>query len=257
MKRQIKKIALLIIAILGVNYVNAQTDFSLHLGMLFPQGNFAESRMDNQNVAWLTKSNRAGAGLGFDAGMKFRFNVPSVKGLGIIATADFFLNMPNDDVKSWKEDIVDSYYEYSDLDEITISLPHYINIPIMVGANYEYAIKNNIKVWAEAGLGLNIGTLTDFKMLAEFSDEGDYLEEKLEGSYQVNTSMAFQVGAGIMFNSKYSFGVHYYELGSQKIKGKQFEDEIYNGESINYDEWRFTGKSIVPGMLTIRLGYHF
>ena len=102
MKRQIKKIALLIVAILGVNSVNAQTDFSIHLGMLFPQGDFAESRIDNGQVAWGDKTNRGGAGLGFDAGMKFRFNIPSVKGLGIIASADFFLNMPNDDVKDWK-----------------------------------------------------------------------------------------------------------------------------------------------------------
>jgi hypothetical protein len=69
MKRQIKKIALLIVAILGVNYANAQTDVSIHLGMLFPQGDFAESRMNNGQVAWASKTDRAGAGLGFDAGL--------------------------------------------------------------------------------------------------------------------------------------------------------------------------------------------
>ncbi len=55
MKKQIKKIALLIVAILGINYVNAQTDFSIHLGLLFPQGDFAESRMDNGQLLGETK----------------------------------------------------------------------------------------------------------------------------------------------------------------------------------------------------------
>ena len=163
MKRQIKKIALLIIAILGVNCANAQTDFSIHLGLLFPQGDFAESRMDKGQVAWGYKTDRAGAGLGFDAGLKFRFNVPSVKGLGFITTADFFLNMPNDDVKDWKEDYISEMEEYSGVDEFSIAIPHYINIPIMVGLNYEYEIKDNIKFWGEGALGLNIGALTNYK----------------------------------------------------------------------------------------------
>lgn len=252
MKRQIKKIALLIVAILGVNCANAQTDFSIHLGLLFPQGDFAESRMDKGQVAWGSKTDRAGAGLGFDAGLKFRFNLPSVKGLGFIATADFFLNMPNDDVKDWKEDYISEMEEYSDVDEFSIAMPHYINIPIMVGLNYEYEIKDNIKFWGEGALGLNIGALTQFKL----SVIGDDFEENMEFSYNTNTSLAFQFGAGFMFNDKYSLGVHYYSLGSQKIKGEAVMEEIYDGDSY-IDEERFTFKSINPGMLTIRLGYHF
>lgn len=266
MKRQIKKIALLIIAILGVNSVNAQTDFSIHLGMLFPQGDFAESRMDKGQVAWLDKTDRAGAGLGFDAGMKFRFNVPSVKGLGIIASADFFLNMPNDDVKDWKEDMISELEEEDELDEFSVAIPHYINVPIMVGLNYEYGINDNIKIWGEGALGLNIGTLTSLKQSVSGIDERynyeyDYynyfdFEETVKYSYNTNTSLAFQFGAGFMFNDKYSLGVHYYSLGSQKIKGKATFEEIYDGES-DIDDERFTFKSINPGMLTIRLGLHF
>lgn len=252
MKRQIKKIALLIIAILGVNCANAQKDVSIHLGMLFPQGDFAESRMNNGQVAWLDKTDRAGAGLGFDAGLKFRFHLPSVKGLGFIATADFFLNMPNDDVKDWKEDYISEMEEYDNVDEFSIAIPHYINIPIMVGLNYEYEIKDNIKFWGEGALGLNIGALTNYKQ----SIIGDDFEETMEVSYNTNTSLAFQFGAGFMFNDKYSLGVHYYSLGSQKIKC----EAVYEGREGSFsdiDEARFTFRSINPGMLTIRLGYHF
>jgi hypothetical protein len=266
LKRQIKKIALLIVAILGVNCVNAQTDFSIHLGMLFPQGDFAESRMDNGQVAWGDKTNRGGAGLGFDAGMKFRFNIPSVKGLGIIASADFFLNMPNDDVKDWKEDLISELEKEEYLDEFSIAIPHYINVPIMVGLNYEYGINDNIKIWGEGALGLNIGTLTSFKQsFIGTAEEYDYyyghwydvdVEETVKYSYSINTSLAFQFGAGFMLNDKYSLGVHYYSLGSQKIKGEAMLEEIYDGESSIEDE-RFTFKRINPGMLTIRFGLHF
>lgn len=260
MKRQIKKIALFIIAILGVNSVNAQTDFSIHLGMLFPQGAFAESRMNNEQVAWLDKTDRAGAGLGFDAGLKFRFNLPSVKGFGFIATADFFLNMPNDDVKDAKEDIISEMEEFDNVDEFSIAIPHYINIPIMVGLNYEYEIKDNIKIWGEGALGLNIGALTQFKRY----ESGRYnvieyyyeYEATTTLSYNINTSLAFQFGAGFMFNDKYSLGVHYYSLGSRKIKCEAMSEGIYDGDSY-IDEERFTFKSINPRMLTIRLGYHF
>ena len=266
MKRQIKKIALLIIAILGVNCANAQTDFSIHLGLLFPQGDFAESRMDKGQVAWGSKTDRAGAGLGFDAGLKFRFNVPSVKGLGIIASADFFLNMPNDDVNDWKEDMISELEEEEALDEFSIAMPHYINIPIMVGLNYEYGINDNIKIWGEGALGLNIGTLTSLKQSVSGTyEEYDYyydyyydvdFEETVKYSYNTNTSLAFQFGAGFMFNDKYSLGVHYYSLGSQKIKSEAMMEGIYDGDS-DIDEERFTFGRINPRMLTIRLGLHF
>lgn len=279
MKRQIKKITLFVIAILGVNCANAQTDFSIHLGMLFPQGNFAESRMDNGDVAWLTKSNRAGVGLGFDAGIKFRFNVPSVKGLGIIATADFFLNTPNDDVKYWKEDTIGVYREFNDdyigeIETHNISLPYYINIPIMVGLNYEYGIDDNIKIWIEGALGLNIGTLTNYEISTSGTidyhhvwgtdyDLGKdyYFEITQKYYYKTNVNLAFQLGAGFIFNDKYSLGVYYYELGSQRIKGvveeESYRDYIDYGTISSINESIFKYKSINPSIFTIRLGYHF
>ncbi len=260
MTRKLKTLVLVaIFAIIGMYQSNAQTDFSIHLGMLFPQGDFAESRMDNGQVAWGDKTNRGGAGLGFDAGMKFRFNIPSVKGLGIIASADFFLNMPNDDVKDWKEDLISELEkeEYYFVDEFSIAMPHYINVPIMVGLNYEYGINDNIKIWGEGALGLNIGTLTSFKQSFIGTDWYDVdVEKTMKYSYNINTSLAFQFGAGFMFNDKYSLGVHYYSLGSQKIIAEAMWEGI-NGSYSYIDEERFTFGRINPRMLTIRLGYRF
>lgn len=255
MKKQIKKIVLLIVAIFGVNCVNAQKDFSYHLGILFPQGKFADSR-DDGNVAWGYETDRAGAGFGFNFGMKLRFEYPSIKGLGIIATADFFYNTPNDDIQDWKDDIEESW----DADEFSLKAPKYINIPIMVGLNYEYEINDNTKFFGEGALGFNIGTLTDFSLYASGTEEYSYADynwtERKEYSYKTNLSFAFQFGAGFMFNNKYSLGVHYYLLGSQKIKGEYLIRSTYDVLS-DKDEGRFTFKSINPSILAIRFGYHF
>ena len=273
MKRQIKKIALLIIAILGVNSVNAQIDFSIHLGMLLPQGDYALSNMNKGKVVWMSETSRAGAGLGFDAGVKIRYGIPFVKGLGVFATADFFLNTPNKDVKNWKYDYIEenmgrernvfstffseTYDRYFEIDDIDISIGSYKNLPIMAGLNYEYETKGNTKIWIEGALGVNFSI--NASDIVKIEESGITTRSYHNGRYQENevgdpysnyvyyrsivkeTSLAFQFGAGVMFKDRYSLGVHYYSLGTQEYKER---NDAYSTE-------------IKPQMLTIRLGYHF
>lgn len=279
MKRQIKKIALLIIAILGVNSVNAQIDFSIHLGMLLPQGDYALSNMNKGKVVWMSETSRAGAGLGFDAGVKIRYGIPFVKGLGVFATADFFLNTPNKDVKNWKYDYIEEnmgrerhvsfddgygygYDHYFEIDDIDISIGSYKNLPIMAGLNYEYETKGNTKIWIEGALGVNFSINASNIVKIEESGittrayhnspyDGSEYDESAVGRPSSNyvyyrsivkeTSLAFQFGAGVMFKDRYSLGVHYYSLGTQEYKER---NDAYSTE-------------IKPQMLTIRLGYHF
>ena len=242
MKRQIKKIALLIIAILGVNSVNAQIDFSIHLGMLLPQGDYALSNMNKGKVVWMSETSRAGAGLGFDAGVKIRYGIPFVKGLGVFATADFFLNTPNKDVKNWKYDYIESYNNSNTISKIEISSFNYMNIPIMIGANYEYEIDDNVKIWGEGALGINIGIFPTRK-ITHFLYTGMWDTEMSVHTNRNPASFAFQFGAGVMFKDRYSLGVHYYSLGTQEYK------------LTGHPETDFV--DIHPSMFTIRLGYHF
>lgn len=250
---------MLIVAILGINSVRAQIDVSFHLGMLLPRGDFAASRIDDGVIAWSSETERAGAGLGFDAGFNFRYNDYYAEGLGIIATADLFFNTPNSDVRDWEEDVILELEGQEELNYFSVDVPQFINIPIMMGLNYEHCYADNIKIWGEAEIGFNIGTLTNFKLSR--SGEYDYYdsfgyEYTTVYSYTPSASFAFQLGAGVMTNDRYSLGVHFYSLGSQKIKGIHFEEHFFNGEHYSYEE-KFSFKSINPKLLTINVGYHF
>lgn len=259
MKRQIKRIALLIIVILGTNCVKAQTDFSIHLGGALPLGSYAESQ-DTPNslqngdyvIAWNTKTNKAGAALGLNLGAKLSFNLPTIKGLGVIATADLFFNPSNKEARDCFEDYWMILMENFNVKNYDISIPKYINIPIMLGLNYGFNIKDNVKIWGEGGVGLNIGIITDLIMEAS---EYDY-EFLAEINYDNQYTLGFQLGAGVLLSEQLSIGLHYYNLGSQRIEGimKYTSTSDYGVEG---DRVRGSLDRINPNMLTLRLGYHF
>ena len=49
----------------------------------------------------------------------------------------------------------------------------------MVGANYEYGLANNVKIWAEFGLGMNFGIITNQEYYLEMSTNELMLEKVL------------------------------------------------------------------------------
>ncbi|MEE0961645.1 MAG: hypothetical protein U0L54_03745 [Bacteroidales bacterium] len=241
-----------VLAILGINYSKAQVDFSFHAGLVSPLASFADSRASNGQIAWMEKTGRAGAGLGFEAGMKFRYGIPSIQGLGVIVTADLFYNGPNTDVKDFWQDQADEMFDNSNVEDVEITLPKYVNLPIMIGANYNHQLSNSVKVYGEGALGLNIGMLTNFRQQII----GDNIEKITGVNYETNTSFAFQIGAGVLFSDRFSLGVYYYALGNQKIKGKYSEEEIYYGDSY-VDEDMLNLRSINPTMFVVKAGFHF
>lgn len=229
--------------VLSFSTLFAQTHTSLHFGGSFPMGSFGESNVDKGKWALLGSSDQGGAGLGFNVGLKMKFDIPSISGLGVIATADFIFNGLNSDVKDFVEELEDEADE-------DITTPRYMNIPIMVGANYAYPLSSAVSVYGEAALGLNIRKITDFKESYEYSS----VEGETSLKYDVATSFAFQLGAGFLFNEKFSIGVNYYILGSAQVKGKMEDDYDYTKES---DSEKFKFKDVSPSMLLVRLGFHF
>ena len=236
----------------GINCATAQTKFSVHAGLASPFGSFADSRAENDQIAWLNRTGRAGAGMGFNLGMKMHFPIQSIKGLSVVATADFFYNGPNSDVKDWRDDVVDDELANPNVDDYTLTLPKYINVPIMVGANYKYGVSKTAQLWGEGALGLNIGKITKFSAYKLT----DRYERSGERSYTSNISFAFQIGAGVVLSKKFSIGVHYYALGGQKVKGKWAKEEI-SGGTVDTDDGKFTFRTINPSIVAIKAGFHF
>ena len=309
MKKNIKKlVCVAMMASLGTGAVMAQdaqttsadnkkVEFSLHLGGVVPLGDFGDVRMSGDgddiediNAAWFDKkSDKGGAGFGANIGMKLKFNIPAVKGLGIIATADLFWNGIHSDLKDLKEDLLDEmlegyeyedsyyigddYYSYSSKREVydaKVKIPNYLNIPIMAGVNYEYNLGNSVSLWGEGAVGLNIAKVTKLELYEEghyYRYEYDYYsgsseteydyEERVGMKYDLQTTMAFQIGAGVKFGDKFSIGLHYYALGKVKLEGEYYEEYYDTEDGEDFDSEDFRLKSVSPSMFVIRLGFHF
>lgn len=235
-----KKIFLFLILAAFAIQANAQTHFSIHLGAGFPQGDFGTYK-NPERVVIETNGKHGGATIGFNIGMKAKIDIPSIEGLGIIATGDFFLNGITNDI----EDDMDKDY--------AVTLPKYINIPLMVGANYTYPIADNIGLFGEAAIGINFRKITDLTLEGE-----DDVEEVDEISFDNATSLAFQVGAGFIFNEKFSVGIHYYSLGTSKVKGDvdySYIDPYYGEE--HSGSGSIKGGKLSTSILALRIGFHF
>lgn len=81
--------------------------------------------------------------------------------------------------------------------------------------------------------------------------------------YDNATSFAYQLGVGVLFD-KVSIGLHWYNLGSVKVKGEMISstsvtDYYYDSDSEYYDSdsESFTWKRLSTSMLTLKIGFHF
>jgi opacity protein-like surface antigen len=105
--------------------------------------------------------------------------------------------------------------------------------------NYAYAFNNNLSLYGEFGLGLNISKITNLSV--EYDDE-DYL---ITQKYNLAAGFAYGLEAGLLIGKKFNIGIRYNGLGSYKFKGT-LEVE-YNGESEDED-FKFDKKLPINGL---------
>lgn len=89
------------------------------------------------------------------------------------------------------------------------SYPHYINLPIYIGAQYRYPVTDIIKPYAEFGIGYDALLVTN--EIGKNTD--DY-------RYKTNGSISGNVGVGCFFSDWVSVGIYYYGFGLHKVKLK-------------------------------------
>ena len=242
--KNVKKVMALVAVILGFTAsAVAQNGMTIRVGANLPVGSFAQGK----SAAELALSNPeatlgGAAAAGFNAGLKYQFEV--VNKLGLFATADFFYNGLNGDIKeAWKGD------------SEGITLPAYMNIPVMLGVNYSILDIIGTTLWVEAGAGANFRSIS--KSSAEGS-VGTIASGSTETTYNVGTSFAWQAGFGVCFDNTVTLGVHYYGFGGTTIKGESTASAdlggIISGES---KPIAFTAGKLNPSMVVIRLGYTF
>jgi opacity protein-like surface antigen len=245
-------LSLLLMAILPITAKAQKTEYSIHFGETLPVDSYRASKSYDGNVAWLSKTTLAGADVGINLGGKMKYNFDAVEGLGIIATIDIFYNGDNVDVENWQEDNIAHLKEEYSLERVSIVTPKYINIPVMIGINYDREISKNTNFWAETAIGVNASKITDLIINMPQVEDNDVIYTQ---HYKTMAGWAFQAGIGIKMADKISVGVHYNSLGSIKVKGKaELDGALANSAYIGS---RFSLLRIYPSMFSIRLGYHF
>ena len=243
MKNRKFYVVLAAILMLACGYAKAQTDTFLNLGVSLPSGNFAEG--DESKFALLDESKEGGAGIGFNLGFKFKFPT-NADGLGVLLTIDGIYNGLNKDIKDYFEDYRDGLEDYGD---VTLRKPCYINVPVMLGLNYCYDISDSFGIYGEAGLGADARFITNYK--TEVEDRNFEISQKT--TYDPAVAFAFQLGAGVLINDRFTIGLNFYNLGSAKVKGKYTLKEKEGSYSESEKE-NFKLKSLSTSMILLRLG---
>jgi len=231
--KNVKKAIALVAIIFGVSMSSfAQNGLSVRVGGNFPMGAFAEGGSLSDIALIEPGSTLGGAATGFNAGLKYQFGV--LGNLSAFASADLFYNglkgNLKNDIKQFNEDH---------------SIPSYLNLPVMVGANYTILNILGTTLWAEAGIGVNFRNITGEPInLTSLIDD--------DASYEMSTTFAWQAGVGVSLSKKVSLGLHYYAFGNSEVDVdddfSDIKEEILGG---------IKDSKLNPSMIVIRLGYHF
>lgn len=240
--KKFKKVFAFVAIMMGMSTMAiAQDGFSVRAGGNFPIGTFAQG--DAVDNALLNATSELGAAAtGFNAGVKCQFSV--VGNLGLFATADFFYNELNEETQDALK-----------VENDDVTLPTYMNVPIMLGANYKVLDFASVALWAEAGAGLNFRNISANTISAAV---GTLVSGSMETVYDLSYSFAWQVGIGVTLAETLSLGVHYYGFGAADVKGESTASANIGGLlDTESKPVAFTNGKLNPSMLVVRLGYTF
>lgn len=251
--------ALLLVSVLA--FAQKPVKFGVYVSYAIPMGNMGEgdeiatsgvNAFDGmEKYALLNENGKQGyANMGVNLGFDVTYNLP-VEGLGVFGGLDFFYN-------SNSLYICDAYEELAKfevaldpmLSEFQYSLPHFMNIPILFGVNYQHNFNHIVGIFGEAALGPNFRVISDAEQTFKYIGAPDVKETI---NYKTATTLGFKVGAGVMMWDRMSIVLDYYSLGSSKIEGTAKMES--GNTSVTND---FKGKNdISASELVVRVGYHF
>ena len=255
MKKLVRLFALVAMMVIG-GQAMAQTNGAMYLGASIPMKDFARYDGVNEFALKTVDATQAGAAVGFNAGLKWYFNV-GVKGLGVMLSLDGFYNGPNSDLKAdyrngqWGGQFVSGSFSYN-------ATPKYINVPAMLGLNYLYNINPQFGIYAEAGVGGNMRFITQMESVGTWKVSGIESSVKTTQKYDNAFSFAFQAGLGFEIAKNLRIGCSIYNLGKADVKGEETVKTtiLNNNASETVNTYRTFG-SVQPIMVLGRIGFSF
>ena len=257
MNKLLKVFALALMLILG-GQAMAQTRGAMFLSATFPMKDYGE--FDEFYNFALTNKNEAdaGAGMGFNAGLKWYFNV-GVKGLGAMLSVDGFYNGPTKELKNAYRsqegevggNYVNSSFSYT-------STPKYINIPAMVGLNYIFRFNPNLGLYVEAGAGGNLRLITDMESVTKGTLFGVETQITETHHYEKVFSFAYQAGIGFEVAKNLIIGCSFYDLGSGDVNSEHtMKTKTLNDNNTDPEVGYPSFGTVHPIMVLGRIGFCF
>ena len=214
----------------------AQGTFGLHVGASFPMGDFADDKSDNSGSA----------GTGLNVGLKYFYPVSTCKGLSLTAGIDWLDNGLNQNTLDNLKNQINT--NTLGITGLSISTFDYINIPVLVGFNYNYPVDKTLSLFGDAALGINYSKITDFSILFKYQGT----QVKSTQLFTPKTNLAFQFGGGLLILNSYTIGLHYNMLGTYAFKGKVTTVAAGQSQTENSSDTK-----VKISTLTLAAGIHF
>ena len=256
--KKIKTMVLLSLLLIVGGQMMGQTRAAMLIGASMPWKDFAE--FDGFNEFALSSENAVygGAGVGFNVGLKWYFNV-GVKGLDIMLSVDGLYNGPNETLKTAYRNKEGGFVnEYVEGSFIYNSTPKYLNVPAMLGVNYMYYFNPQFAVYFEAGAGGNLHLITKKETVGEMIISEVETKVRTIQDYDATFSFAYQAGLGIEVAKNLIIGCSYYNLGSAPVKGQEVIRRTILSESTTKVESNYrTFGTVQPIMFLGRIGFRF
>lgn len=238
------RLSLCFLFLFGIFSMKSQTKNELQIGLATPLGDFSDDD-------YAIMSGTGAASTGFYLGYK-SLTLLGSKELFWTFNAGILYNDLNSDFQADFEDELKGADFYSA--DLESSFSKYLNIPILVGLQYEKVISSNTKLFGEVGIGINYLKLTDMSFSWDYYESGYTYDFDLTMLFKPSIKLGYKIGGGILINDKYAIGLSYMGLGSHKLK--YVMSASIEGETEESDELRFD-EALSISSFNISLAYRF
>ncbi|GEM_PF-1524851 len=245
----------------------AQLYLGVRGGATLPTGFYAESRMsENEWMLIGGHQKKAGAGIGFSAGLEAAFAMPFHTNLEVVLSADYMQSGPSRDVRDYYLTYLTQ--RYGAAGNFTCTLPYFRNIPALLGIRYAYPTGKLIDLYAEALCGVNYRMISPFSHTADArnytSTSGQYYQRyynHTDYTYANTLTFAFRLGGGIIINDMFTLGASFSMLGGGRLSWDNNSAKEYlfdGGANQKFEDSEHKDYyEINPTMVTVSLGFRF
>ncbi len=260
-----------------------QVQFSLHGGIALPIGDFGITDNNKFCAAFSftgdeLESGYGAAKTGFNASMKFHvpLYIKDKDIVGITIKNNFMFNGFTDSEKRKYRELwqalgqgMNEQYGANAYQFQVTKYSNYLNVSLMLGADYTHYVSKSFGLFAEANIGLNIAKITNSdisNLLAgnvvsvDYDNHVQYHSgDGMEVKYKTKMNFTYEIGGGLFLFDHLSIGVFYTGYSPFQISPSWREySSSYSFEGGNNEyEIETTAPKLQVSALSIQLGVHF